>query len=620
MNKKYVIKWCLLYVVILVILLLIVRIKKYCVNDYSLVFDKYYYACNNPDVVNVIGDDEKNLLKHFLDYGMQEGRRGIENFDVAYYKANNPDLSEIYGENLTLYYEHYIKYGHSEGRKGATDDIIEPDFDCELHCKLKDSEHICLSLKLKKGFRKEKYYIFEMPAYENDLKNAKEVAEVKCNSNNVIISKNRITDKYVVLKKENDEYKVISNIAYIENPEILSKSIDNMNVPYSKKGLQINIDNLDDVENLEPSYVFFNLFIEDFLVIVPDNKQVIQYDYQENTYYFNKKTVEYYDKVISRLTQDKIVIVCSILSKKVDGFDFLYYPEISMDTGAAFYAINTSDFEGLRYFESFISFISSRYNGQYSEYGLISKYTIGNEVNESGTYNYMGEKNINSYLDEYTRTFRVAYNLIKSNNSNVEVYVPLEPWWGIGSNNLTYGGREFLTIFNNKIKESGNINWGIGYHAYSYPLSDPKVLNDCLPTSDENYEILPGYITKDTFDTITITMQNIDVLINFMKQKNFLTSDNKIRSIILSEQGYTSNSNVYGKSEANQAASLVYSYYKTEMNDNIDAFIYFLQKDDENASLGNSYYQFGLSYLSEEGKIEKNYHMIYLKVWIKLIR
>ena len=182
--------------------------------------------------------------------------------------------------------------------------------------------------------------------------------------------------------------------------------------------------------------------------------------------------------------------------------------------------------------------------------------------------------------------------------------MPLEPWWGIDSDNLTYGGREFMAILNKKFKEKGNIDWGLAYHAYSYPLSDPKVTNDNIPLPDEKGELIPDLVTKNSIYTAMITMENIEVLTKFMNQKDFLKQDGQVRSIILSEQGYTANSNVYGKCEALQAASLVYAYYKTEMNPDIDAFIYFLQKDDERASLGNSYYQFGLSYLVDD-KLEK---------------
>ena len=50
---------------------------------------------------------------------------------------------------------------------------------------------------------------------------------------------------------------------------------------------------------------------------------------------------------------------------------------------------------------------------------------------------------------------------------------------------------------------------------------------------------------------------------------------------------------------------MLYAYYKAESLPDIDAFIYFLQKDDKNASLGNSYYQFGLQSQESDGEIHK---------------
>lgn len=100
-------------------------------------------------------------------------------------------------------------------------------------------------------------------------------------------------------------------------------------------------------------------------------------------------------------------------------------------------------------------------------------------------------------------------------------------------------------------------------------------------------------------------MENIEVLTAFMQQETFLDRNGEVRSIILSEQGYTSNSNLYGRCEAQQAASMVYAYYKAEMNEDIDAFIYFVQRDNSAASLENNYYLFGLWGEAEDGDLTK---------------
>lgn len=86
--------------------------------DYSAVFDKDYYATQYPDLVAALGNNTRVLLKHFVNYGMKEGRQGIANFNVYSYKSQYVDLRNAYGNDLSAYYLHYIKYGQSEGRQG----------------------------------------------------------------------------------------------------------------------------------------------------------------------------------------------------------------------------------------------------------------------------------------------------------------------------------------------------------------------------------------------------------------------------------------------------------------------------------------------------------------------
>ena len=70
-------------------------------------------------------------------------------------------------------------------------------------------------------------------------------------------------------------------------------------------------------------------------------------------------------------------------------------------------------------------------------------------------------------------------------------------------------------------------------------------------------------------------MQNIDILINYMHQKQFLNPDGDVRSISLAEIGYTSS---FGTKE--QEASIAYGYLKAASLPDVDAFILFRQTDD----------------------------------------
>lgn len=57
-------------------------------NAYQAVFDADYYYNHNSDLQTTIGTDKLKLFEHFYNTGMQEGRRGNEDFDVNSYKEH----------------------------------------------------------------------------------------------------------------------------------------------------------------------------------------------------------------------------------------------------------------------------------------------------------------------------------------------------------------------------------------------------------------------------------------------------------------------------------------------------------------------------------------------------
>ena len=68
---------------------------------------------------NALGTDDATILKHFVNYGMAEGRQAIASFNVSSYRLQYADLRSAYGKNWKNYYLHYVKYGQKEGRKGT---------------------------------------------------------------------------------------------------------------------------------------------------------------------------------------------------------------------------------------------------------------------------------------------------------------------------------------------------------------------------------------------------------------------------------------------------------------------------------------------------------------------
>lgn len=84
--------------------------------DYTSIFDASFYAALYPDVAAAYGTDAAGMYRHFVQYGIAEGRQPSAEFNVQIYRSNYPDLNNAFGSDLAAYYQHYIQYGKAEGR------------------------------------------------------------------------------------------------------------------------------------------------------------------------------------------------------------------------------------------------------------------------------------------------------------------------------------------------------------------------------------------------------------------------------------------------------------------------------------------------------------------------
>ncbi|WP_022748649.1 hypothetical protein [Lachnobacterium bovis] len=92
-------------------------VTKYKGIDYKLVYDFETYKNRYKDLQKAFGDDDDvAYLKHFVEYGMNEGRDAKEEFSIKSYKNANADLRKAFRDDLKQYYMHYIYYGNKEGR------------------------------------------------------------------------------------------------------------------------------------------------------------------------------------------------------------------------------------------------------------------------------------------------------------------------------------------------------------------------------------------------------------------------------------------------------------------------------------------------------------------------
>lgn len=116
----------------------VVTATTYNGRDYSPVFDADYYLAHNPDLQATIGSNPPELLRHFVEVGIAQGRRGNEAFDVNAYKqqvdaavleeqkataayaaraAGTPEPIGVYSYSLANYYGKYL------GHYAAAEDV-----------------------------------------------------------------------------------------------------------------------------------------------------------------------------------------------------------------------------------------------------------------------------------------------------------------------------------------------------------------------------------------------------------------------------------------------------------------------------------------------------------------
>ena len=82
---------------------------------------------------------------------------------------------------------------------------------------------------------------------------------------------------------------------------------------------------------------------------------------------------------------------------------------------------NAETKEGFEKTKAIAAFLAQRYDGSDPNHGKISNWIIGNEINNQ-YWNYIGERDISSYIATYEKAFRLFYTAIKSTSANDRVY------------------------------------------------------------------------------------------------------------------------------------------------------------------------------------------------------
>ncbi len=413
-------------------------------------------------------------------------------------------------------------------------------------------------------------YLFELKPYEDAIGGRTDYAAWAEGGTSAVFSlalnrgseSDRLYSKFVLAVKTENGYEEISKPHYITNPEVVAANQDAYKAPLSKKGLQMEISQLGDAFQLGVKHSSVNIAFHQIL------GEGIDYEYDGKVYHFSKPVIESYDETISAMSNKDITVTAIILNGWNPATPDLIVPGTTQKSNVFYYMPNVTTQAGFEETRAIAAFLAERYSGANPDYGKVSNWIIGNEINNQ-QWNHMGATDITNYVQTYQDAFRVFYTAIKSTSANDRVFFSLDyNWHNEADGQLKYGGKDIIDYFNSIANVQGQIDWGVAYHPYPCPMTDAVFWDDAQT----------GLITNDLSSPV-VNFINLNVLTDYLATTAFQKPNGEVRNIMLTEEGFTATNANGDNLSLVQAAAYAYSYYLVDSNPYIDAYILSRQVD-----------------------------------------
>ncbi len=416
-----------------------------------------------------------------------------------------------------------------------------------------------------------KYYLFELKPYELAVGARKdycaEAPAATAASFSVPLNLNsassRLYSRFVVTIQQNGTFIPVSNEMYITNPEAVASKSTNYPVR-SKKGLTADSRYSEELASLGVGFASYELDVSRFFTAGG-----IPYNYNGKTYSFNASVVREYDVICTRLAGAGCNVVMVIKNSYRPAAADMVVPS-GRTAGKSCYAFNVDEQLPTEKLEALMSFLANRYSGAM---GTIHTWVIGNEVNSSNPWHYMGSVSADALAAHYAKEFRVCYNAIKSQNSGARVFTSFDQRWNYKDGTRgQFTAKEILDKFAAYISINGNIDWGLSFHPYPAPMHNCRFWS--FPAEYARLNLI-----DHTDDSKFVNPANTDVVTNHMMQPAMLAPNGSVRHILITEMGFTSYSTSIPTDELTQAASIVFAYKLTSSNPHIEGIVFHRQVD-----------------------------------------
>ena len=367
-------------------------------------------------------------------------------------------------------------------------------------------------------------------------------------------SYDRLLSRFAVVRVEGSNQTLASHARYAD--EINAVSSPAAVKPTSKKGIgdfsnvKLKISDLDD---LGLGSVTVNIVLNSIVNTVKTGNYTIEHKYGGLTYYMDKGNVSTLDKVLTECYKRNIVVSVIILNRHTDTASsataLMKHPE---NDGGNYSMPNLSEAKAVNVYAAVLDFLAKRYSA--ATYGRIHHWIMHNEVDAAKEWTNMGDQPEWRYMDTYVKSMRICHNIVHQYYSNASVLISLTHSWAKAENQ--YASRNLLEDLCKFSAAEGDFMWGVAHHPYPQNLMKPEFWKD---DNSATYSA----------DSPYCTFKNLEVISNWMLDKNHYYKGTQKRILFLSENG--TNSPSYNDADlAKQAAGAAWAWKKVNKLEGID--------------------------------------------------
>ncbi len=373
-----------------------------------------------------------------------------------------------------------------------------------------------------------------------------------------------------VYNKTLDSYVLLTSPVYVSNVSELAENTAEFPEVASIKGLHATVSS--DAAYLGVSHAVVELD-PSLLILDGYSEGAVPYVYDGQTYYLDRNALEALDKQVSEYSAQGAIVYLRLRMRtapdKANSLVSCLYAVSEPANKTRAYGIWMDDDQSASLMAGFLDFITARYTDPAGTHGFCGALIIGRSVNEASTNNYVGSAEFDKYVSRYHALVRLAHSTLKSHYANGRVYVSV-------SNNLNnlqlvenkpndWTTYRFLAQFGTESVYCGDFDWNIAISAYSY--------NDNEPLWSDKYA-----------DSQMLSPAQFSDFGWIADPDHYYAGSRRHAIISDFEVGP-------GQSQAEQAASYAYAYYKVLENGHVDALIYSAHTDAQSLIKGSGLWE-----------------------------